>query len=231
MLKNRQNIPCQLLAIIPARSGSKRIPGKNIKPFAGKPLLVHSVECALNTPSVSRVIVSTDSPEIREIAIKSGADAPFLRPAELASDLTSTVDVVLHAIHFLSNAENLLYESLVVLAPTSPLRTVGDVEAAFQLFQSSAADSLVSLAQTPINSACLTTVADNAVKPLITDSNFLFRLNGAIYISRTESILKTGKLLGEKTIPYFMPDLLSVDIDTPSDFLLAEILMKQNSMI
>jgi CMP-N,N'-diacetyllegionaminic acid synthase len=216
----------RMLAFIPARAGSKRISGKNIKPLGGKPLIVHSIECALKSPSVSRVIVSTDSPSIRELSLKSGADAPFLRPRELAEDLTPTIDVILHALQYLKTMEKMIYEYLILLEPTSPLRTVDDVETAFQLLRGSGADSVVSLARSPLNSACLTAVENNLIQPLITPCNRLYRLNGAIYISRTETILKTGKLLGEKIVPYFMPDLQSIDIDTPDDFRLAELLVK-----
>ncbi len=217
----------QLLAVIPARAGSKRIPGKNMKPLAGKPLIVYSIECALNSPSVSRVIVSTDSPVIRELSLRTGASAPFLRPKELAGDNIPTMDVILHTLDYLQNTENELYEFLVLLEPTSPFRTVADLETAFQLLRSSEADSVVGLAQTPVKSDCLTTIENKIVKPLLTNANQLYKINGAIYISRIEFILKSGKLLGDKTIPYFMPDLQSVDIDTFEDLQLAEMLIQK----
>ncbi len=218
----------QLLAVIPARAGSKRIPGKNIKPLAGKPLVVYSIECALNSPSVSRVIVSTDSPAIRELSLKSGASAPFLRPRELAGDNIPTMDVILHTLDYLRNVEKEFYEFLILLEPTSPFRTVADLENAFQLLRSSGADSIVGLAQTPVKSDCLTTIENKIVKPLLTNATQLYKINGAIYISRIEFILTSGKLLGDNTIPYFMPDLQSIDIDTFEDLQLAEMLMQKN---
>ncbi len=218
----------QLVAIIPARAGSKRVPAKNIKPLAGKPLLVHSIEAALTSPSVSRVIVSTDSPAIREIALAAGAEAPFLRPPELAGDRTPTIDVILHALRFLQAAGAGAAEFLVLLEPTSPLRTANDVESAFQLLRASGADSVVSLSEAPVSSDCLVAIENSLITPLITGFPRLFKLNGAIYISRVEMVLRIGRLLGPNTVPYFMPELQSVDIDTPDDFELAELIINRN---
>ncbi|TCL69965.1 N-acylneuraminate cytidylyltransferase/CMP-N,N'-diacetyllegionaminic acid synthase [Hydrogenispora ethanolica] len=222
------NSSTTLLAIIPARSGSKRIPGKNIRLLAGKPLIVYSIECALRSPSVARVIVSTDSPEIRELSQKAGADAPFLRPKELAGDETPTVEVVRHTLNYLQAAEGIHYDYFVLLQPTSPLRTAIDLETAFQLLRTASADSVVSVNRNPIFSSHLVTEENGFINPargFYSHEAALFRLNGAIYISRTQTVLESGQLLGEKIISYRMPDLRSVDIDTEDDLRLAELLL------
>ncbi len=217
-----------LLAIIPARAGSKRIPGKNIKPLAGKPLLVHSIECARNAPSVSRIVVSTDSPEIRAIAVAAGADAPFLRPPELAGDQTPTIAVILHLFDYLQTIESLHYEYLVLLEPTSPLRTVADLEDALQILRASPADSIVSVSRTPVNPQHFVAIQDGLIQafnPGEQSGSQLYKLNGALYISRIDAVLRTGRLLGDTTLPYLMPELRSIDIDHPDDLRLAELLI------
>lgn len=200
--------------------------------MAGKPLIWYTIECALQSPSISRAIVSTDAPEIAELSRKAGAEVPFLRPPELAADATPTSEVILHALNWLAQNEGVSYPYLVVLQPTSPLRTVTDIETAFEMLRSSSAHSIVSLARTPIHGAHLVTIEGGEVRlPSISESNDNFyKLNGAIYISRTETVRATGLLSGGTVIPYYMPDCRSIDIDTPDDFRMAEALLVQNSI-
>lgn len=217
-----------VLAIIPARAGSKRLPDKNIKYLAGKPLIVHSIECARKTPCISRIIVSTDSEKIQAIAIEAGAEVPFLRPPQLATDTATTVEVISHALHYLVQHEAIAYRYLVLLQPTSPLRTTGDIMTAFKLLTTSEADSVVSVAQTPFKGSHWVTVKDGRIAlptPAEEARAGFFRLNGAIYISKMENLLHHGTLLGKTIIPYFMPEFRSIDIDTLEDFRIAEALM------
>jgi CMP-N,N'-diacetyllegionaminic acid synthase len=218
-----------LLAIVPAKQRSSRLPDKNLRLLGGKPLIVHTIECALQCKSIDRLIVSTDSPVIRAISLNAGAEVPFFRPPDLATATAATEDVIIHAVQFLKEQENLTYDFFVVLQPTSPLRTPDDIDQAFQLLLTSEVDSVVSVSQMAIPASHLVVVANGLVKSaedyqLFPRELSFFKLNGAIYISRMDILLKTGRLLGEKVLPFFMPDSRSVDIDTPDDFLFADIL-------
>ena len=136
----------KILAFIPARGGSKGIPRKNLKKICGKPLINWSVEAALNARLVDRVVVSTDDQEIADTALKAGAEVPFLRPVELASDTSSTEDAMLHALAF-EESEDRHYDAMLLLQPTSPLRRPDTIDAAITHFISSNCNSLVSVCE------------------------------------------------------------------------------------
>ena len=139
-----------VLAIVPARSGSKSAPHKNVASFRGRPLLAHSVEHALRARNVDRVLVSTDSPRYRELALAAGAEVPFLRPAELAQDLSTDLEVFRHALEWLDAHEGYRPDVLVHLRPTAPTRRVADVENAVDLLLSDPdADSVRSVVEAP----------------------------------------------------------------------------------
>ncbi len=215
-----------LLGIIPARYNSRRLPGKNLRILGDKPLIVHTIECALKCDSIDRLIVSTDSPVLKDISLNAKAEVPFLRPPELATETATTKDVVFHAVQFLKEQENRVYDYFLVLQPTSPLRTPADIEQAFQLLLAAKADSIVSVSASLLLAAHLVITDNGFIKSVTDDQVFsrelsFYQLNGAIYISRMEILLETGCLLGEKIIPYFMPESRSIDIDTPEDLLIA----------
>jgi CMP-N,N'-diacetyllegionaminic acid synthase len=221
-----------LLAIVPAKQRSSRLPNKNLRLLGGKPLVVHTIECALQSKSIDRLIVSTDSPAIREISLVTGAEAPFLRPPDLATASAATEDVILHAVQFLKEQENLTYDYFVVLQPTSPLRTPDDIDQAFQLLLTGKVDSVVSVSKMAIPASHLVVIANGLLKSaedyqLFPRELSFFKLNGAIYISRMDILLKTGRLLGEKVSPFFMPDSRALDIDTPDDLLFADIFLSK----
>ena len=130
-----------IVCIITARGGSKSIPRKNVLPLGGKPVIAWSIEAALQSPSVSRVIVSTDDEEIAEVSREWGAEVPFMRPAELAGDDTPHLAVMLHAIRWLESDQGTLPEFILLLQPTSPLRTSEDIEAAVRIAVEQNADS------------------------------------------------------------------------------------------
>ena len=133
-----------ILAIIPARGGSVRLPRKNILPFAGKPLIAWSIEVALSSKFISKVVVSTDDCEIADISRNYGADVPFLRPAELASNTATTIDVIIHAVnYFQSRGEN--YDYVALLQPTSPLRKKSHIDEAIGLLKEKHADGVISV--------------------------------------------------------------------------------------
>ena len=157
MVRKLENI----LAVIPARGGSSGIPRKNVRMFAGKPLIAHTIDAAKRAPSVSRIIVSTDDEEIARVSKECGADVPFLRPAELATSTSKVVDAVVHLLEKLKADENYAPAHILLLQPTSPLRTSDDIEKAIKLFFDSEADSLVSVVRT--ENVLMTKNAENAL--------------------------------------------------------------------
>lgn len=224
-----------VLAIIPARGGSKGIPGKNLKLLAGKPLIAWTIEAALAANCVTRTIVSTDDPAIAEVANKAGAELPFVRPAELASDTASTADVVTHAL-----TECPGYDYFVLLQPTSPLREAADIDAAFNAMLAAGMDGCVSVSVAQ-DSPWLMYLDDEhgRLKPVLPpfeqgmrrqDLPQTLLLNGAIYFVRTELFLRTAVFINEKTSGYILPDERAIDIDTYTDFARAEAWFANNNM-
>lgn len=223
------------LAVIPARAGSKRLPRKNLLPLGGKPLVAWTVEAALGAAGVTGVLVSTDSEEIAAVARAHGADAPFLRPASLATDTASSLDVVRHAVEFASGTLGLPCELTVLLQPTSPLRTAADVDAALGLLADRGADAVVSVCEADHSPLWM-----NTLPPDLSLDGFLreearnrrsqdlprhYRLNGAIYACRTEVLLREGTFLPARgAFAYIMPKERSVDVDDAFDLTLARCL-------
>ena len=211
-----------VLALILARGGSKRLPGKNVRPFLGKPLIHWVISAAKTSTLVDRTLVSTDSEEIRFAAIESGADVPFLRPASLATDETASIEVIDHAISFLDDAQE-IYQTLVLLQATSPLTQAKHINDALSLFAQVDANSLVSV----VNNQKLTYSRVNAVLnggmiEEVGPGIGRYSLNGAIYISDLESYRINRTLFPSKTYAYVMRQKESADIDTLEDFLEAE---------
>lgn len=216
-----------VLAIIPARGGSKGVPRKNIAPLGGKPLIAWTIEAALAARCVTRTIVSTDSPEIADVARAAGAEVPFLRPDHLASDTATTLDVISHARNACPG-----FDVLLVLQPTSPLRRGADIDAAFAQMIASGAESCTSVceADTPPwlmyrqNEAGY---VESVLPPWPggmrrQDLPPVYVLNGALYFVKTTAFDATGKLLPTPTAGYIMPAQASIDIDTHDDFRRAE---------
>lgn len=219
----------QLLAVITARGGSKALPRKNVLPLAGRPLILWTVEAALNARHVDRVIVSTDDGEIAAVARAAGAEVPFLRPAELATDTATSVDVLRHAV-----GECPGHAHIVLLQPTSPLRTAADIDAAFELMQRTGSLSCASICEAEEKPWIMYLTDDEGrIVPLLPqrpgsrrqDFPPVYRLNGAIYLAQTKWFLSTGQLIGSGTLGYVMPLERSVDIDTRSDFDKAELIL------
>lgn len=222
----------QVLALIPARGGSKGIPGKNIRELAGKPLIAWTIEAACAARSIDRVVVSSDDPSILDVARVWGADVPFVRPAELARDETPGIDVVLHALDRLPGVD-----WVVLLQPTSPLRTAEDIDAAVARCRGMGAPACVSVteAQTPpwwmfrlSREGYLCSFLPDGERPLRRqDAPALFSLNGAIYVARADWLRQSRSFLTEETVAYVMPPERSVDIDTPLDLAMAACLLRQ----
>lgn len=219
------------IAIIPARGGSKRLPGKNIKALGGKPLIIWTIEAALFCDLFDSVLVSTDCHKIAKIARSAGASVPFIRPTDLSGDTATTNDVVSHAVSFIEDSLAKSVTTVTLLQPTSPLRTSADIKAAHALLKKHDAEAIVSVCELehPIQ-FCSQFAPDGSMNDFI-DTNHLartqdlapyYRLNGAIYIFKKNYVGKLHELYGERTFPYVMTNQSSVDIDTQEDFSLAE---------
>lgn len=229
----------KIIAVIPARGGSKGIPKKNIVDFCGQPLISWTIKAALKTNRFDKVIVSTDSEEIATIARSYGAEVPFLRPKELALDDAPSLAVIQHLIEALKSKDQYIPESITTLQPTSPLRTESHIRQALDVFQNDPdADSLVSCIEVPHlfhpysvmklkANGYLTPYSKKATLPSRRqDKPILYARNGAaIYITRTNKI--SSYIFGGKLIPFYMSVEDSVDIDSYEDLRLAEFFYKQ----
>ena len=233
----------RLLALIAARGGSERLPRKNVLKLAGKSLIVWSIEAGLRSKYVDRVIVSTDDEEIAEISRYYGADVPFMRPIELSRDTTSSMDVIRHSIRTLEkNGDR--YEYLLLLQPTSPLRTEHHIDEAVKFLIEKAADGVIGVTETehPVEWANKLPKSlsmdgfiseENQGKPY-QDFPQRYRINGAIYLYKVSAIMmRDGIFFKEGSYAYKMDQMDSIDIDTQEDFLIAEALMEhsQNSKL
>jgi CMP-N-acetylneuraminic acid synthetase len=223
-----------MLAIIPARGGSKGLPKKNIRVLHGKPLIVHTIQAALQSRFISRTLVSTDDPDIVGVSKKSGAEV-MMRPSELATDTASTIDVVLYCLSLLEE-QGWQPDCVILLQPTSPLRTVHDIDDSIALLGEEKVDSVISVQENehPPYWSCI--IEDHFLKPAFGDQYFRLRRqeipttyapNGAIYIATPEYLKQHRIFYGERTLPFVMPRERSVDIDTEMDFLLAEAIMNK----
>lgn len=220
----------QFVAVIPARGGSKGLPGKNIAMLAGKPLLAWTIEAALQSYRISRVIVSSDDQEILEVAAKSGAEC-IQRPPELASDESGSEVVIEHVLATIG--ESVMADDVVVfLQPTSPLRDASDIDSAIDDFSASGADALISVTEPehhPLK--CFTIDQSGHLKALLDerypfmrrqDLPACYRPNGAIYLISRAVFEKQGFFSPGKTIPFVMPQGKSIDIDVQADLQAAE---------
>lgn len=224
----------KILALIPARGGSKGIPGKNIRDLAGKPLIAHTIVAALGSVSVDSVVVTTDSSEIAAVAEEYGARVPFLRPAELASDTSRSIDALVHARDWL-RAVGETYDAVVWLQPTSPLRSAGDIDGAVEAYYSHGEMGVASVCEV-IENPVLTRRVDpygvlHPVLPLTStvrrqDMPRFYHVNGAICVNSFDGVsLETS--LNDNPIAYVMPRERSVDIDSIEDFERAERLLRE----
>lgn len=222
----------KILALIPARGGSKGIKDKNIKNLCGKPLIAYSIECGLQSKYVDAVVVTTDSERIAEVSRHYGARVPFMRPAALASDTAKTVDAVIHAVEELKNMGE-QYDALLLLQPTQPLRTKDDVDNAIETYFAQDCNDLVSVCEVEDHPILIRTVECGELKNLLSCSSTCrrqdmppyYRVNGCIYINSVERI-RGNTSFNDNPVPYIMERSRSVDIDTEIDFLMAELLMK-----
>lgn len=226
----------RVLALIPARGGSKGIPRKNIAPLGGKPLIAWTIAAARSATRVSRVVVSTDDAEIADVARAAGAEVPFLRPAEISNDAAPALPVIVHAVGWLEANGGWSAEAVVYLQPTSPFRDAADIDAAIASLQDGAADTIVSVVEVPHNMSpsSLMEVRDGWLSFMVPPEQRQFRRqakqrlfarNGPAILLNRRSVIDNGELYGERIAAYEMPRLAALDIDEPEDLAVAEALL------
>lgn len=228
-----------VLGLIPARGGSKSILHKNIALLRGVPLIEFTLSAAHRSRRLTRTIISTDDAQIAEIGRTSGIEVPFMRPNSLAADDSPMIDVINHALAWLHANEGYDPQTIVLLQPTSPLRTAEHIDGAVDLFDSTSADSVVSVVEVPhqytptsimrISDGRLVAFdADGAVFRRQDKPRFYARNGPAVLVTRP-AVLASGRLYGDTTRPYLMTHADSIDVDTPEDLLLAEFLLGRRS--
>jgi CMP-N-acetylneuraminic acid synthetase len=231
--------PSKILAVIPARGGSKGVARKNIRPICGKPLIAYTIETALAARHLLHMsIVSTDDPEIKAIACEYGADVPFLRPPELAGDRVPTLPVLQHAVRFVEEADGVALDWVLLLQPTAPLRVIEDIEASVTLAHQNSCDSVISvlqvLAEHPI---LMKRIEDDRLLPYCIEEKEgtrrqdyqppAYMRNGAIYLTRRDVLMEQDSIWGQAICPYVMPPERSVSIDSELELKLVELIMQE----
>jgi len=224
------------LAIIPARSGSKGLPDKNIKSINGKPLMAWSIEAGLKSKYIDRLIVSTDSEKYAEIAKDFGAEVPFIRPGKISTDVSSRQDVIKHALDFFRR-KNKLYDYIVFLEPTSPLTTETDIDKSIEkLLLHKSAESIVGVSLSEVyhpdflvnlKNGFLNFINENQKSSVIRrqDLEDLYFYDGTLYISEVDKYLEK-EFYHEKTLGYVTPKWKSLEIDDMYDFIMVEAIMQ-----
>jgi CMP-N-acetylneuraminic acid synthetase len=229
----------RVLAVIPARGGSKGVPRKNLRPVCGKPLIAWTIESALAAgPLLSRVIVSTEDAEIAEVARGCGAEVPFLRPAELAGDRVPTLPVLQHAARWVEADEGRRLHWVLLLQPTEPFRTVADIEAALALGRAGGCDSVISVVQVfAVHPILMKRIEEDRLLPFCIEEKegtrrqdyqpAAYMRNGAIYLTRRDVLLERGSVWGDVIRPYVMPAERSQGVDSEIDLELVDLLMRR----
>jgi CMP-N,N'-diacetyllegionaminic acid synthase len=226
----------RILGLVNARGGSKGIPQKNINLLNGKPLIAYAIEAGLGSNLITHLVVSTDDDEIMETAHAYGAQVPFKRPARLATDDASQMDVVIHALNQMETVGGQPYDIVIILQPTAPLRTSEDVDAALSILINQDADSVVSFSPVTQHPYYMYTIEDGAAEPFVKledqmmqrqDFPAIYYRNGAIYATRRDVLVNQRSYYGKRCHAYIMPPERSVNIDTPFDWAFAEFLLSQ----
>jgi len=231
----------KILGVIPARGGSKTIPKKNIKILLNKPLIAYTIEAALKSKLLTKVIVSSDDPEIIEVSKKYGAEVPFVRPKELATDTALAVDTIKHAVLTMEELERTKYDYVVMLQPTTPFRTAEDIDAALEKLITTGADSVISVVNVgAMHPARMKKIVndrlvdyaeeeiENMPRQMLTP---VYIRNGAIYATKRDVLVNQNTFKGNDCRPYIMPEERSINIDSELDFLLAEAVLKRKNKI
>lgn len=229
----------RVLGIIPARSGSKGIPGKNIKALGGKPLLYHTIEAAKESRLLSQVILSSDDAEIIDLAKSVGLEVPFVRPAHLATDQSGSLEVVQHALNFFAEKKE-VFDAVCLLQPTTPFRENGSIDKAIQKFKDKSFDSLISVREVPpeFNPHWVFEADEKACLQIATGENEIIKRrqdlpkayfrDGSIYLTKTDVLLKQYSLYGKRIGYIVSKGERFVNLDTPEDWIKAEKMLNEN---
>jgi len=227
-----------MLAIIPARGGSKGVPGKNIKPLRDKPLIVYTIEAAQAARSIDRLILSTDDKDIAAVAQNHGVEIPFMRPAKLAQDDSLAIDNYIYTMDRLNDKSSKQYDEFMVLQPTSPFRTSVDIDNAIALFYEKNANSLISVCEAPHPPSWAKKLDQagrlrdyfelNISNKNRQDLETAYIPNGAIFIFKLSVLKKIYSYYSDNAFAYIMSQESSLDIDTPLDFEFAEFIMSKH---
>jgi CMP-N,N'-diacetyllegionaminic acid synthase len=227
----------RVLGIVPARGGSKGIPRKNIAPLLGRPLLSYTADTALRARGLTRVILSTDDPEIADVGRSLGLEVPFLRPAELADDRTPTAAVLQDAVRHLAR-EGDEFDAVFTLQPTNPLRRVEDIDGAIALLARTGADSVISFVDVGERHPARMKYLDELNR--VVDPPFgekqegtrrqdlpkMYLRDGAVYLTRTRVLMTTGSLKGVDCRAWIMPPMRAFNVDTPLDLFVIEQILR-----
>jgi CMP-N,N'-diacetyllegionaminic acid synthase len=230
------NFP-RCLAIITARAGSKGVKNKNMRMLAGKPTIAYTIQVGLECPYIDKVLLTTDSQELRDLALELGAESPFLRPEHLATDSARQEDAILHAMTWCEQAEE-QFDWMCLLEPTCPLRTVNTLNRGFELLMSRAdADAVFSITEAPISPVyCNTLRSDGTLKEFIPKQYIwsnrqeipdFYKLASLVTIARWDSYKREETFLLDNTLALLVDPVEAIDIDEPIDFFLAEKLLQE----
>jgi N-acylneuraminate cytidylyltransferase len=221
------------LAIIPARGASKGIPRKNLVETAGRPLIAWSIRQALQSDRIDRTLVTTDDKEIAAVSRDWGAEAPFLRPAELATDVATTESALFHALDWLEAKEGYVPDRVVLLQPTCPVRKAGSIDDAIRLFINSGADSLVGVREIhpflwskPHNARAHYDYLNRPRRQDVLEDERIYEETGCLYMAKTTIMRASGNRLGGRVVLFPMDPFEAVDIDVPSDVILASAVLR-----
>jgi len=230
----------KILAVIPARGGSKGVPRKNIRLVGGKPLIAYSIEAALAVKDLfHRIIVSTDDDEIIQIAREYGADVPFKRPEDLGSDKMPMVPVLKHAVEFIEQQDQVKLDWVFLLQPTAPLRSGEDIRAAIDLAVNGTSDSVISVVQVfAVHPILMKKIEGDRLLPFCIEEKEgtrrqdyrpeAFMRNGAIYLTKRDVIVEQGSIWGQEICPYVMPEERSLNIDSEYDLRLVDLVLSES---
>ena len=227
----------RVLGVIPARAGSKGIPNKNIMDVGGQPLIKYTIEAALGSTMITDCIVSTDSDEIAYLAESLGLSAPFIRPNNLSDDKALSLPVIQHAVSFMEKKHGIHYDAVIMLQPTTPLRTSGDIDKSLSILMSEKLDSVISVVEVEGNHPLrMKRIVNNRLVNYVDQGHEDMRprqelpkvyiRNGAIYATLRDVLIDEDSFVGENSYPYVMNKEQSINIDTISDLYLTQIYIK-----
>ncbi len=232
----------RVLALIPARGGSKGVPRKNVRLVGGRPLIEYTIQTAIAARRLFHgVVVSTDDPEIAEISRRAGADVPFMRPPELATDTAGSIPVVQHATRFIETRDGVKMDWIMLLQPTEPFRTTADLEEALRIGRTERCDSVISVVQVfAVHPMLMKRIENGRLRPWCIDEPEgtrrqdyrpeAYMRNGAVYLTRRDVVMEKGSLRGDNSCPYIMPAERSLSVDSELDLALIDTMLARGGV-